>query len=76
MTLTGQVVKRPIALGSKSEHEAVMLEVADGQQFVLRRLGGNAFRDPVLDDLVTKRITGQGDLRGSTFLMREWTELD
>ena len=76
MTLTGQVVKRPFALGSKSEREAVLLEVSDGQQFVLRRIGANAFCDPVLDALITKRITCQGDLHGSTFLIQQWTEAD
>lgn len=76
MTLTGQVVKQLVARGSKSEHEAVLLEVSDGKHYLLRRLGGNAFRDPVLDDLVAKRITCQGDLHGSTFLMRDWSETD
>ena len=76
MTLTGQVLKLPFAQGTKSERDAVLLEVSDGTQYVLRRLGGNAFRDPVLDDLVEKHISCRGDLHGSTFLMRQWTEIE
>lgn len=76
MTLTGQVVKQLVARGSKSEHEAVVLEVSGGKHYLLRRVGGNAFCDPVLDDLVAKRITCEGNLHGSTFLMREWNETD
>lgn len=76
MTLTGQVVKQPFAQGTKSEREAVLLEVSDGSRYVLRRLGGNAFCDPVLDELVEKRIKCRGDMHGFTFLMRDWEEID
>lgn len=76
MTLTGQVVKLPFAQGTKSERDAVLLEVSDGTRYVLRRLGGNAFCDAVLDDLVEKRIKCHGDLQGFTFLMRDWQEAE
>lgn len=76
MTLTGHVVKRPFAQGSKSERDAVLLEVSDDKRYVLRRLGGNAFSDPVLDELIEKRIKCRGELHGFTFLMKDWEETE
>jgi hypothetical protein len=73
MRLEGQVVKKPFAVGSKSEHEAVMLVTAEGE-YVLRRQGGNPFRDPTLDVLVGKSITCEGTLHGYTFTMSQWAE--
>jgi hypothetical protein len=70
--ISGKVVRKPVASGSKSEHEAVMLRTADGEELLLRRLGGNAFRDPQLDDLVGASITGEGQVAGRTFIMRSW----
>jgi hypothetical protein len=49
-----------------------MLRTADGEEWLLRRLGGNAFRDPQLDDLVGASITGEGQIAGRTFIMRSW----
>jgi hypothetical protein len=67
------VVKRPFAVGSKSERDAIML-VTDAGQYVLRRQGGNPFVDPVLDGLVGKTIDGEGIVHGHTFIMSQWTE--
>ena len=71
--LRGEVVKKVVAARSKSEHAAVVLVTSDGE-LLLRRAGGNAFRDPELDALVGKRICGQGDLAGTTFILARWTE--
>ena len=71
MQLRGIVVKRPYATGSKSAHDAVMLESGD-QRYVLRRAGGNPFADPVLDRLVGASIEGEGTVHGSTFIMSSW----
>lgn len=68
----GRVVRRLIGQGSRSEHDAVMLEVGE-EALVLRRRDGNAFSDPVLDGLVGKRIRATGDHSGYTLIMREWT---
>jgi len=71
----GHVVKKRVSSGSKSEHEAVMLDTGD-EQLVLRRHGGNAFNDDVLDDLVGHRIRGTGQRVGYTLILRDWVDLD
>ncbi len=68
----GRVIRKLVAKGSRSEHDAVMLEMAEGE-VVLRRRDANAFSDPVLDELVGKSIRGTGDLTGQTLLLRDWT---
>ena len=73
MQLTGHVIKKPFASGSKSEREAVVLVTEEGE-FVLRRLGGNPFFDAELENLVGKTIHCDGDLTGYTFIMTRWTE--
>ncbi len=70
--LSGNVVRQPVARGSKSEHAAVVLKTAAGEEFVLRRLGGNAFSDPQLDKLVGSSITGDGQVAGQTFILKSW----
>jgi hypothetical protein len=71
----GSVVRRRVATGSKSEREAVVLATERGD-FVLRRRGGNAFQDEVLNALVGHRIRGSGELAGYTFILTNWTDLD
>ena len=75
MRCRGRVVKKPFGVGSKSEHDAVML-VTDAGEFVLRRQGGNAFHDPQLEQLVGKSIACEGTLHGYTFIMSAWQEQD
>jgi hypothetical protein len=64
----GTVARRPYAVGSKSEHEAVML-ITDEGEFRLQLKGGNPFRDPALDALVGKRIEAEGVVAGPTFVL-------
>ncbi len=71
----GLVVRKRKARGSKSDHGAVVLETAD-RDLVLRLQGGNAFRDPRLDELVGRRIRGAGRLSGSTLILTAWEELE
>ncbi len=73
MERSGQVIRKQVARGSKSERPAVMLQTPDGE-YVLRIQGGNPFHDPRLEELVGKRIVAQGELHGYTFLMKDWTE--
>jgi hypothetical protein len=75
MELSGLVIKEVVGKGSKSEHDAVLLETKDGK-YTLRRRGGNPFRDPELDQLVGKRIRANGVLTGYTFVMSDWAEAD
>jgi hypothetical protein len=70
--ITGTVKQSRIAAGSKSEHVGVVLRTPEGDEYVLRRVGGNAFRDPVLEKLVGQTITGTGLLAGNSFIMRRW----
>ncbi len=70
--LSGRVIRKPVAAGSKSEHAAVVLKTAGGEEYSLRRLGGNAFRDPQLDELVGSSITGDGHVAGQTFILKSW----
>jgi hypothetical protein len=71
----GRVVRRRVAQGSKSDREAVVLDTG-GDELVLRRRGGNAFADPVLDELVGRRVKGHGRRTGYTLILDDWTELD
>jgi hypothetical protein len=70
----GTVRKRLVAPGSKSEREAVVLET-DAGSYVLRRRGGNPFRDPELEKLVGKRIRAHADELGQTLVLDAWDEL-
>jgi hypothetical protein len=72
--LTGRVIRTLYARGSKSEHEAVLLE-ANGQRYKLRLPGGNPFHDPALDALVGRTIHGTGRIAGHTFLLTDWEEV-
>lgn len=74
MEQTGKVITKPVATGSKSARQAVMLQTADNE-FVLRIQGGNPFQDNRLEQLVGKQIRGDGDVHGYTFLMKQWREL-
>ncbi len=71
--ITGIVLRAPVAAGSKSERVAVVLRTDAGEQHILRRRGGHAFRDEVLQALVGKAITGTGLVTGQTFIMDKWT---
>lgn len=74
VTRTGKVVRHPFGVGSRSEHEAVSLE-SDSGVYKLRRMGGHAFTDPVLEELVGKRLRATGLLFGSSLIMLAWDEL-
>ena len=71
MRYTGQVIKKRVGVGSKSEHDAVLL-VTDAGEYQLRRLGGNPFRDPELDTLVGRTIHAEGQLHGHILIMSKW----
>lgn len=75
MEFEGQVVKKPFGAGSKSERDAVYLVAGSGEQYVLRRRGGNPFQDPELDKLVGKSIAAEGLLTGYTLIVSHWREI-
>jgi hypothetical protein len=69
----GKVTKKPFGRGSKSAHCAVRLETGEGS-YVLRRVGGNPFRDAELDKLVGKTIRCRGEVSGYTLTITDWSE--
>jgi hypothetical protein len=71
MEFRGKVVKRPYGVGTKSAHDAVLLDTAEGT-FRLRRAGGNPFVDPELDRLVGHDVVCQGTLHQGTVIMQSW----
>lgn len=68
--LTGKIILKTFGEESKSKHEAVYLETANGS-YVLRRQGENPFNDPFLFKFEGKRITARGVLNKYVFLARE-----
>ncbi len=72
MEFRGTVVRRKYGAGTKSEHDAVML-VTDDAAYRLRRVGGNPFRDPDLDQMVGQKIVCEGTLHQGTVLMTSWS---
>ena len=72
--LTGKVITKDVAKGSKSEHEAVCLETEEGT-FILRREGGNPFYDSVLHKLVGKQINATGIINDDLFIAKNIKEL-
>lgn len=75
MEAVGTVVKKRFAIGTKSEHSAVVLETAR-DEYKLRRQGGNPFVDPEIDKLVGKRIRASGVLDSGQLIMSDWQEID
>jgi len=67
----GQVVKRPFAMGSKSEREALFLETK-GDRYLLRQMGGNPYQDPELEKLVGKTIKAVGEIDDYMLLLSDW----
>jgi hypothetical protein len=67
----GEVVRRMVGTGSKSEREAVVLDTPE-RSYLLRRREGNPFADPVLDQLVGQRLRLVGTALDTTFVIDEW----
>ena len=74
MELSGSVVKKTFAEGSKSERPAIYL-ISDRGEYLLRRRGANPFRDPELEALVGHRVICRGTLHDYTFIMASCTIL-
>jgi len=72
VTISGNVTRRRIAAGSKSDRVGVVLDDGAGRIFALRRAGGNPFSDAAMDELVGKTITGTGIVADGHFIMDRW----
>lgn len=66
LTLNGVVVSSPFANGSKSEHDAVFLQIGE-KRYRLKRKNGNPFFDEVLQKLIGKKVALHGFLNGYFF---------
>ena len=62
-------------IGSKSERQAVVLDLHDGGHFVLRNLHAPSFGDDSLDALVGSSIKAHGVAVGRTLIMKDWETL-
>ena len=72
-TVTAPVVRRMVAVGSKSEREATVV-VLDGRPVVLRWRGAGAFDDdPGLAALAGSTVTLTGTRLSTAFLVDEAT---
>jgi len=71
MNLRGQVRKKLLYSGTKSEHEGLVLVTPTGE-FKLQRKGGNPFWDEILADLEGREIEAEGTLRETRFVMSQW----
>ena len=69
--MAGQVIRKRINVGSKSDHEAVVLVCAQGE-FKLRRRGGPAFVDEALDARVGQRISASGIVSAGQFIVDDY----
>lgn len=70
MIYSGKVFKAPFSSGSKQEHDAIKMMVKD-KEYVLRRVGGNPFHDPVLEELVGKNIVCKGTINGYNLMITQ-----
>jgi hypothetical protein len=75
MKLSGRVTKGRLYIGTKSEHEGLLLLTPEGE-FKLRRQGGNPFWDDTIASLEGKEIEGEGILRKGQFIMSRWRTLE
>jgi hypothetical protein len=62
MLFEGTLIKELYAKGSKSEREAVFLELEGGDKMLLFRIGGNPFYDEELLNLIGKEVMIEGIL--------------
>jgi len=70
--VSGQVTRQAVDGGSKSEREAVVLNLRGGGHYVLRRPGAPTFGDTTLDSLIGSSIRVHGTAIGRTLIMQDW----
>ena len=74
MEITGKLVQKDFAQGSKSESQAIYIQTADGE-YVIRKAGDNPFQNDSLIDLIGKNVKAEGSLNGYLFVAKQvWEE--
>ena len=73
MNIKGKVILKVVARHSKSEHDAVCIEVDSTAVYLLRQRGKNAFHNPEMEALVGKQVEASGELVGNVFFVRNYT---
>lgn len=74
MRYEGQLIRKRIAIGSKSERDAIVL-LTEGGEYVLRRAGADTFGDQQLDHVVGKRVACEGQVLDYLLIFSECEEL-
>jgi hypothetical protein len=76
--LTGRLLRDRVAVGSKSEREALLLEADDGGLYVVRRRGAPTWgeEDAALGRLVGRRVALTGSVVEGTVLVDDCEPLD
>lgn len=69
-TLSGKVIRKQFAAGSKSEHDAVFLDTGE-TSYKLKKAGGNPFYDASLEKLVGKKVSATGIINDYLFIVTE-----
>ena len=75
MKFSGKVIEKTVAKGSKSERLATVLRTDQGD-YLLRREGGNAFRDEALVNMVGQRIECDAEVAVNTLIMSKWRVIE
>lgn len=65
-TFTGVLRRQRLHKGSKSEHEAVVLDTGNGNPLKVQVTGANPFSNPALDALVGQRVRVDGTTAANT----------
>jgi hypothetical protein len=71
MKFTGQVIKEPFAIGSKSERQALFL-VTSNERYLLQRKGGNPYHDEELEKLAGKTVEVEGETDDYALVISDW----
>lgn len=74
--LRGRVVARRVLKGTASEHNGIVLETDDGEQFILQRIGANPFDDEITRDLVGQQVRVTGVRLGYLFRFTDYRSTD
>ena len=74
MVISGKVVQKKFAKGSKSESKAIYIQTKDAE-YLLRKVGDNPFENKGLLPFIGKNVKAEGSLSDYLFLAKEvWEE--